>query len=106
MATIAFKTEEEEQAQLAMQSFDLKKISENACKNMSQKDMENMHYRTQEECVDGMQTIIQRFMIAMLVLGIIAGVIIPMHFACVLYNHWKNSDKEEADGGARVKTLD
>ena len=65
--------------------------------------MDNMQYKTQEECIEGMKGIIGRGMIFVFIMFLVFGLILPIHFACVLYNHWKNSDKSVEEGGAQER---
>ena len=50
-----------------------------------------------------MQNTIERSIYAFIIVALIVGLIIPIHFACVLYNHYKNSEKPENEGGAQVR---
>ena len=61
--------------------------------------MQNMHFHTQAECEEGMQRIIGRAMFAIIAFAVIFGLVIPIHFACVLYNHWQNADRSIEEGG-------
>ena len=61
--------------------------------------MQDMHFANQQECTDGMEIIIKRSIFVAVVVVVGFFLIIPIHFACVLYNHWKNSDRPVEEGG-------
>ena len=47
-----------------------------------------------------MQNTIERSMYAFIITALIVGLTIPLYFAYVLYNHYKNSEKPVNEGGA------
>ena len=66
---------------------------------MKQEDMDKMHYKTQQECIDGMQAVMRNAGIIFAITILAVVFIIPIHFACVLYHHWQNADKPAEEGG-------
>ena len=54
-ATMISKPQDQKEVEEAMTGFSIKNVAQDACDNMKQEDMKNMHFSNKEECVDGMQ---------------------------------------------------
>ena len=90
---------EDEEFERAATTFDANKAAKQACKDMKQEDMRAMHYANEQECIAGMEATIKRMAIVLVCVFIAIGLILPLHFACVLYHHWKNASKSPEEGG-------
>ena len=99
LAAIIDKPQEQADQENAINALDFRKIAEEACRNMSQQELQDMHYSNQQECIDGMEIIIKRAVFVVIVVLVVFFLIVPIHFACVLYNHWKNSERSVEEGG-------
>ena len=100
MAAFIDMPDEDEEFERAATSFDLTKAAKQACKDMKQEDMKALHYANEDECIAGMEKTIQRALVVVFCVFIAIALILPLHFACVLYHHWKNADKSPQEGGA------
>ena len=83
----------------AMSGFSLRNVAKDACDTMTKQDMQDAHYDTRDECIEGMEKIIFRAGVVIGVLILVVALVLPIHFACVLYNHWQNSEKSAEEGG-------
>ena len=51
------KPHENENEEMMMDKITVKRVAEMSCKDMKQQDMEEMHFKNQEECVEGMSRV-------------------------------------------------